>query len=126
MKTWILGIAALGVAMTATGCKKKTPAATGDTTPPAETKITEVSNEDVRTGLQDPKDTMVTLGSIYFELDAATLSEESKATLRANAQALLGNAAVTVRVEGHADERGSTQYNLSLGERRANAVKTYL
>ena len=126
MKTWIVAAAALSM-LAATGCKKKTPTAAGDTATPAVTPVAEVqpSGEEVRSGLPDPRGEMLSLGTVYFEFDAATLSEDAKTTLKRNAEALLGNVAVTVRVEGHADERGSTQYNLALGERRANAVKTY-
>lgn len=127
MKTWILAAAALSL-LAATGCKKKTPTTTGEAGPavtPVAEAVTQPSGEEVRTGLPDPQDQMLSLATIYFDFDAATLSDEAKTTLKRNAEALLGNVAVTVRVEGHADERGSTQYNLALGERRANAVKTY-
>lgn len=128
MKTWTIAAAALCM-LAATGCNKKKPAVTtGDTNPPAatETSSTVATGEEVRTGLPDPKGERITLGKIYFEFDAATLSDEAKATLKANAETLLGNVEVHVRLEGHADERGSTQYNAALGDRRANAVKTYL
>ena len=123
-----LTLVALAVAMSvvATGCKKKT--TTNTATPPAETpKITLDTNDasDVRTGLPDPVESTV-LGTIFFEFDAAALTEEAKATLRQNAETLKEHATVTVRLEGHADERGSTQYNLALGEKRATAVREYL
>jgi len=127
MKTWTIAAAALCM-LAATGCnKKKPPVAAGDTTTtPAVETTTVASGEEVRTGLPDPKGETLTLGKIYFEFDAATLSDDAKTTLKKNAETLLGNVDVRVRLEGHADERGSTQYNLALGERRANAVKTYL
>ena len=127
MKTWTIAAAALCM-LAATGCKtKKPPVAAGDTNTPAPVVAENVATgEEARTGLPDPKGERITLGKIYFEFDAATLSDEAKATLQSNAEALTGNVDVHVRLEGHADERGSTQYNLALGERRANAVKSYL
>lgn len=122
-----LMIAAAALSMLAAGCKgKKPPATTAENPAPAGAPVAENAGEEVRTGLPDPSGERIALGTIYFEFDAATLSDEAKATLKQNAEALLGNAGVMVRVEGHADERGTTQYNLALGERRANAVKTYL
>jgi len=61
----------------------------------------------------------------YFDFDQSTLSEETRAQLDAQANALRRTSA-PVRLEGHADERGTREYNLALGERRANAIKEYL
>jgi peptidoglycan-associated lipoprotein len=66
------------------------------------------------------------MDTVYFEFDQATLSELAKDTLVRNAEWLRSNANARVQVEGNADERGTPEYNLSLGERRAAAVKTYL
>jgi peptidoglycan-associated lipoprotein len=66
------------------------------------------------------------LDTIYFEFDQATLSDLSKDTLVRNSDWLRSNPAVRVQVEGNADERGTPEYNLALGERRAEAVKSYL
>ena len=63
---------------------------------------------------------------VFFELDSYTLSPEARATLDAQAQWLNANASVNVTIEGHADERGTREYNLALGERRANAARLYL
>jgi peptidoglycan-associated lipoprotein len=64
--------------------------------------------------------------TVYFDYDSAEIREDSRAALRANADKLNAGNLGTVTVEGHCDERGSTEYNLALGERRANAVKRYL
>lgn len=61
----------------------------------------------------------------YFDFDEATLTEESRANLDVAAAAIKA-AGVSVRLEGHADERGTPEYNLALGERRAQAVANYL
>jgi peptidoglycan-associated lipoprotein len=66
------------------------------------------------------------LDTIYFEFDQATLSDLAKETLVRNAEWLRSNGQVRVQVEGNADERGTPEYNLALGERRAEAVRGYL
>lgn len=66
------------------------------------------------------------LQRIHFEFDQFSLSPEARDILAANAALLQANADVKVRVEGHCDERGSDEYNLALGERRAIAARDYL
>ena len=61
----------------------------------------------------------------YFAFDKAVLSDDSRAALVENAQFLMSNPRA-VRLEGHADERGTREYNMALGERRANAVKDFM
>ena len=63
---------------------------------------------------------------IYFNLDDSTLSDESRERLARNAELLKGRPEFQLTIEGHADERGTNEYNLALGERRANAVRDYL
>jgi peptidoglycan-associated lipoprotein len=63
---------------------------------------------------------------IFFGFDQFNVDAEDQATLRSQAEWLQRNPAVRVLVEGHADERGTRDYNLALGERRANAAKNYL
>jgi peptidoglycan-associated lipoprotein len=66
------------------------------------------------------------LGDVFFDLDAATLKDQSKAALSVNSTWLKKWTSTKISIEGHCDERGSAEYNLGLGERRANAVKDYL
>jgi peptidoglycan-associated lipoprotein len=66
------------------------------------------------------------LRTVHFEYDSAQISDEAKSVLDANAEFLKANAGTKIQVEGHCDERGSVQYNLALGERRAKSVKQYL
>ena len=61
----------------------------------------------------------------YFQFDSSSLTEDARAQVDAHIQALLGNND-SVRLEGHTDERGTREYNLALGERRANAVRDYM
>lgn len=63
---------------------------------------------------------------VFFAYDSAVLDASAQKILDRQAQFLSKNAHVTVTVEGHCDERGTREYNLALGERRANAVKNYL
>lgn len=62
----------------------------------------------------------------YFDFDQSTIKSDSKAALMAHAAYLAGNSAARVVLEGHADERGTVEYNLALGERRAMAVRRFL
>jgi peptidoglycan-associated lipoprotein len=63
---------------------------------------------------------------VYFDFDKSSVSGEFSAILDAHAKFLNENSNVSVLVEGHADERGTPEYNIALGERRAKAVVTYL
>ncbi len=66
------------------------------------------------------------LKNVQFDYDRALLTDEAKRTLNENAAWLKTNARARVIVEGHCDERGTNEYNLALGERRAKAVRDYL
>lgn len=63
---------------------------------------------------------------VFFDLDSSTLDSEAQGTLDRQAQWLKQYPSVNVTVEGHCDERGTREYNLALGERRATAAKKYL
>jgi len=65
-------------------------------------------------------------GDIYFNYDESNLSDEAREKLARNADVLKGQPQFQVTIEGHCDERGTSEYNLALGERRANAVRDYL
>jgi len=66
------------------------------------------------------------LEDVFFDLDRADLREDSRAPLQKDADWMKKWASTTVSIEGHCDSRGSAEYNLALGTRRANAVKEYL
>lgn len=66
------------------------------------------------------------LNTINFEYDKAMLTKEAKDKLATNAQWMKTNANVNIQIEGHCDNRGSIEYNLALGERRAKSVKDYM
>ena len=63
---------------------------------------------------------------VFFATNESVLTTASRETLRKQAAWLRKNSEITVVLEGHADERGTREYNLALGERRANAAKDYL
>ena len=64
--------------------------------------------------------------SVFFEFDSATLSKEAQEKLGTVADILVKHPELKVRIEGNADERGSEQYNLALGQRRADSARKYL
>lgn len=66
------------------------------------------------------------LNTIHFDYDTANITEEEKQKLVGNADWLKKNSDAKLLIEGHCDQRGSTEYNLSLGERRANSVKSMM
>jgi peptidoglycan-associated lipoprotein len=66
------------------------------------------------------------LEDVYFDLDKADLSERARASLQKNADWMKKWTSTRVTVEGHADSRGTSEYNLALGERRASAVRDYV
>jgi peptidoglycan-associated lipoprotein len=66
------------------------------------------------------------LQTINFDYDKATLSADAKKKVQGNAEWMKAHAGTKLQIEGHTDARGSIEYNLSLGERRANAVKSYM
>lgn len=66
------------------------------------------------------------LNTVFFPYDSAQLGESARKTLEENATWIKNNPDVVVQIEGHCDSRGSIEYNIALGERRANSVQKYL
>ena len=66
------------------------------------------------------------LQTIHFGYDAYLLDNEAKSILKGNAQVMKDKPSLKIQIEGHCDQRGGIQYNLGLGEKRANAVKKFL
>lgn len=129
-KSLTLGVAAL--ALTITACGRKEPPAID--VPPTEQPTGEdasgVAPGDVElTELPAMQaDLVAKAGSdtVYFGTDEFALDEQSKATLAAQAKWMLANPNIRASIEGHADERGTREYNMALGERRANAARDFL
>ncbi len=73
------------------------------------------------------EDLVVNVGDrVFFDFDKFNVNAEARKTLELQSAWLKRNASVTITIQGHADERGTREYNLALGDRRANAVKDYL
>ena len=66
------------------------------------------------------------LGDVYFNLDESTIRDDARSPLQRNADWMKKWTSTSITVEGHCDSRGSAEYNLALGTRRADAVKAYL
>jgi len=64
--------------------------------------------------------------TVYFEFDKFNLNSKSLQTLKSTVSAMRNNESIRITIAGHADERGTREYNLALGQRRADAVKDYL
>lgn len=77
--------------------------------------------------MQTPDEMLAKVGStVYFGYDESTLSAEAQATLDRQAAFLKANPTIRIVIEGHCDERGTREYNLALGDRRASAARDYL
>ena len=75
---------------------------------------------------EDPWKALLDKRVIYFDFDKSDIRREFNRVIEAHARNLSANRGATVRLEGHADERGSREYNIGLGERRAQAVRRML
>ncbi len=84
-----------------------------------------ISDMDAFTMLQQTEGALANR-TIYFEFDSAKLTSESIQILETHGSFVAGNGEVSVRLEGHADERGSREYNIALGDRRAQSVRRVL
>ncbi len=123
MKKSVFGYLMAGALVLSLGaCSKKKVTDEGDVA--ADTSAmqpTDVAASGLGAGTKIPE-----LGTVYFAYDSFNLSGSSKSGLAAAAQWLKSHPEQSVQIEGHCDERGTTEYNLALGERRAGAVKDYL
>jgi len=91
--------------------------------PPAETKTETPPPPPTSTEQEKPQ---LTLQDAFFDFDDFSLRSDAKASLDADAKYLEQNSGANVVIEGHCDERGSVEYNLALGEKRARAARDYL
>ena len=116
----ILSLALSGMVLA--GCASTTEA------PSASRSTSAVASSSSSSSATDTKSYLVeNVGDrVFFATDQATLNGTSRATLRNQASWLNQNPGVRLTVEGHADERGTRDYNLALGARRANAVRDFL
>ncbi len=116
------------------GCQRKPPEPDYDPVPVAPTNTPLVAPtpepgptaEELRLIKLEEAREVLTSEAIYFDYDQSVLTAESRSKLSRKAAYLVRNPDIRVTVEGHCDERGSDEYNLALGQRRATAVKQYL
>jgi peptidoglycan-associated lipoprotein len=94
--------------------------------PPARAPVTLTEGEIFARKSLDQVNAEKPLGDAYFDLDKSEIREDGRHTLQQNADWLKKWASTRVSIEGHCDSRGSSEYNLALGDRRASAVKAYL
>jgi peptidoglycan-associated lipoprotein len=124
-----LGLFAAVLSMVIAGCSSTSTSSgteTGSTTLPGDGVATgTVDNAGVGGSLSGDDLSSIADTVFYFDFDKAILKPESRAALRLHAQNLKANPRA-IRLEGHADERGTREYNMALGERRANAVREFL
>ncbi len=120
----LISMPLLVAALSLSGCSKKPPQAL----PPAPGETMDYSNapRGPIKGSQEDFLANIAADRIFFETDRSNVDNEDQAVLRSQAAWLVANPSVRIRVEGHCDERGTREYNLALGERRANAAKNYL
>jgi peptidoglycan-associated lipoprotein len=119
-------------ALALAGCPKKpttipdaqTPESTGATTSPSDSSSVGSSTQSGDEAARAEAERAGTL--VYFDYDRAEIKPEYVPIVTAHAKYLNGNSARKVRLEGHSDERGSREYNIGLGERRAQAVRRAL
>ena len=100
---------------TATTTQPTQPSTTTTTSPATQPAIT-------ANPLTDPKN-VLSKRSVYFDFDSNAVKDEYRGLIQAHAKYMVDKRDAKVRVEGHCDERGSREYNLALGQRRAEAVK---
>jgi peptidoglycan-associated lipoprotein len=130
-KLAMIGLAAASLAACASRPKPAGPAEPTPPTPQAEAPYTPTPTPQSPVD-QGPlpgtvQDFVINIGErIYFDTDSYDVRSDAQPTLAAQAQWLNRYPAVRVRIEGNADERGTREYNLALGARRANAVREFL
>lgn len=142
----IIGVVALSVAsMFQIGCPKKvettqetaTTARPSEETPRPQERPTarpqpipeerpRLEEETLPSPPMETKPLPTGLTDVFFDFDQWVLRADARTTLDENARWLRGNPGISIVIEGHCDERGTNEYNLALGERRARAIRSYL
>ena len=122
---------ALLLAGAAAGCAKKPAAAPPVPPAPTTTQTPVPTPTPTPPPAPTPEPAKTAIGAndlqvVHFAYDSFTLDDAARAALDNNAKLLRDNAALSVSVDGHADERGTVEYNQALGQKRAEAVQQYL
>ncbi|HEV2109715.1 MAG TPA: peptidoglycan-associated lipoprotein Pal [Gammaproteobacteria bacterium] len=130
MKTMRYGLMILAIAVLAVGCTKNVkPAAVpaASTAPaPAAAPAAVTSNAALQVNPLDDPNSPLAQRVVYFDFDKSDIKPEFLDTLTAHAKYLVANPTQKIRIEGYTDERGTVEYNIALGDRRAQAVRRYL
>jgi peptidoglycan-associated lipoprotein len=111
-------VSALVALLAASGCGKKTKE--------DESSVPNAASADENQMGDSDSGKAMGLQTVHFPYDSFTLDSEGKSVLKANAEILKSKSSLKIQVEGHCDQRGGIQYNIALGEKRANAAKKYL
>jgi len=119
------------LAACATAPKETTSSTTSSSTTSSTTSSVDDAKPEVVDGVYVGSDTVEMLAvdvpdRVFFAYDSYSLESGAQDTLAKQAKWLKANGSVTISIEGHADERGTREYNLALGDRRANAAKDFL
>jgi len=137
-RKWTTALMLFGAGLLlAAGCKKKAPTTTPQEAPPPPPAQVEKpvpppeapeapTTEDVLSQDLNSLNAKGYLKDVFYDFDKADLREDARTGLAADAQWLKTYPSVQVVIEGHCDERGTEEYNLALGQRRASAAKEYL
>jgi peptidoglycan-associated lipoprotein len=126
----VLGVMGVGLG----ACSKKQPPVAPEPTPPPPaaqpaqpTTPTQPARDDrAEREAEMRRLTTILEQMVFFDYDDSTIRADAQEALAAKVPHLRANPAIRLRIDGHADERGSVEYNLALGMRRANAVRDYL
>ncbi|AWL28315.1 peptidoglycan-associated lipoprotein [Acinetobacter defluvii] len=133
-----LALPLLAVSLVMTGCANRKPTTDANvTTTPSSSVNTSGLSEDAALnaqnlagasakGVTEANKPYLAKRVVHFDYDSSDLSNEDYQTLQAHAQFLVANANSKIALTGHTDERGTREYNMALGERRAKAVQSYL
>lgn len=123
-------ISGLFIALALTACSSTQPVTTSDIGDPSGSSRSSMDSNDGRAGfglnpLQDPNN-ILSRRSVYYEFDSYSVTGEYRDLVLAHAAYLRGNSGARVLLQGNTDERGSREYNLALGQRRADSVKSIM
>ena len=132
MMSWrksVLGLVLLlPMALLLSGCPKKPEVRTAAPAMVAPEEVVVVEEEEVVVVIEEEVVVIeeISLQVAFFDFDKSVIRPDAREALDENIRVLDANPGARVVIEGHADERGTNEYNLALGERRANAVRDYL
>jgi len=124
----VLILAVMGLLIVVSGCggKKQVMKEVITKTPPPLAKGAKETGLFEVTAPEYEVEKEIVLGTIYFDFDKSNIKPEAQEILNYNGELLTEKSNIEVEIEGHCDERGTIEYNMALGERRAKAAKDYL